>query len=468
MEKYCSSCRYENRAQHSRSRVTLWLLESQVFFVTLVSKSLEVYDCSTLPNGMRVLDSSADIECFRSATHSKLMMASAATIGAYMVGIPLSTYCVLKWANQEMHNLAHTRRIMEKSARSWTRLVEVWLLLSLPKDEASLVLELYQPVVRIDAAHSTGDGERADEKPHHVFLSPDPTPSDGLARHWAAYVLLARARLRRVQHVAGTVRDRFRPSRWYWSLVMMARRSTIVAITVMQSNRPTMQLSLMTAVLLISYVMNQRYQPYKHVRSGGNDRSEEHAAILSVPVGCHDNSADCNIASFTCVDVKPAGSTACVKKEGRENRWRQKLAQPPQQSSEREGHRIQPRNEDRVRSTSIISIAKAFHDPNVLEAFALLLSFGVLVCAISFKATHDARLAGWAMPPTALTAVDYASAAFLCSGSVFMASMVMRPLCRERKHRVAKSSSFPGKRPRPAGSKHSKPDTVTLSVSPQR
>lgn len=75
-------------------------------------------------------------------------------------------------------------------------------------------------------------------------------------------------------------------------------------------------------------------------------------------------------------------------------------------------------------------------DPNRMEEISLFLALIILMSATMFKATHDARRAGWPMPDAAHKLVDGGSAIVLVGASLFMIRLAATPVvvtCRQRR-----------------------------------
>lgn len=119
-----------------------------------------------------------------------------------------------------------------------------------------------------------------------------------------------------------------------------------------------------------------------------------------------------------------------------------------------------------TRSISIISDIRRRRfdvittDPNRMEEISLFLALIVLMSATMFKATHDARKAGWPMPDAAHKLIDGGSIIVLVGASLFMMRLAATPVivtCRQR--RVRYSQEEVEQSPRTGGS-----DTSLLRV----
>ncbi|MFN3504103.1 MAG: hypothetical protein ACK4ZJ_17785, partial [Allorhizobium sp.] len=66
----------------------------------------------------------------------------------------------------------------------------------------------------------------------------------------------------RAVRVAGNLSQRFRPAKWHWLLVVMARRLALVCTFVFLTSRPQTQLALVALVLLVALELQHLHRPY--------------------------------------------------------------------------------------------------------------------------------------------------------------------------------------------------------------
>lgn len=470
----------------------------QMFYVTLASKTFEIVDCSVLPNGMAVMDSDSSIECYSSATHRRLLAASVGTTLIYVIGVPLWFYRVLRSATFEVEMLVATRQLLRHDEYAWTSLADRPTLATISQALRSR-LGIERRIAELDAAAAQVSGRResvvqrtrssiynaahrgwaADEvldhqdgavgprttlnpmalrsiasqqQQHHFFRrgrqlagrrasvglsSVEHSPGPEIAVDaFAIYLALAEARLRRLRRIAGTMRDRFRSGAWYWVLVIMFRRALVAAVTVLQSNRPTVQLGLLAAILLLASVLNRRMRPYRTLVGGAVDNSDEQGFIMSK-----------NRAKSLASGAQPKRASSPQTSE-------EPLASPPY---------LRRRTVFKLaRQEYVRFFRQSLSDPNIMEDTTLHCAVGVVVCAIMFKAVNDAEAAGWPLLPGVHFAFDAACATFIILATTHVTALVAAPIGSHfrRAGRRVRDHSSQLQAPSPKGSSYEMPATL--------
>lgn len=193
--------------RHRESRVGEMLLLLQVTYLPIAGKALQLFNCTRLANGDNVLVVAPYIQCWRrDSEHSRLAVMGLLAVVLYVAGIPLLFWRVLRWARRQ-----------EKK----------WLA------AAPAVLRPY--------AISALAG----------------SPS-GLSAEQLAAWLAARRGIR----IAGNLRQRFRPGKGLWLLLVMARRLALGCAFVFLYSQPQTQIVMVALVQLVALELQHRYKPY--------------------------------------------------------------------------------------------------------------------------------------------------------------------------------------------------------------
>ena len=196
------------------------LLMLQERDMTLVSKTLEVFDCNPLADGSRVLAADPTIIC-GTAEHKRLQLLGSVTTVVYLFGIPgLFAWCLL----------VARRRI--RAAR-----------------KAALSEE-----VAIVERH----GIKPDEAPDGHAAATELRDVEGRLQET----------LLRVETTFGCLYRRFTFESQYWLLMLTARKLGITFVGTMLTLRPRTQSALILAILVIAMALQLSQKPYCRIDSG--------------------------------------------------------------------------------------------------------------------------------------------------------------------------------------------------------
>ncbi|MFN3502087.1 MAG: hypothetical protein ACK4ZJ_07495 [Allorhizobium sp.] len=361
--------------KHAESRAGETLLLLQVMYLTLAGRALQLFDCKQLADGSNVLQAAPYIRCWEAGSeHAALAVLGVVAVALYVAGIPLLFWRVLRWAR---------------------RLEQAW-----------------------EAAAPGGGRVRAHE----------------LTRAQLA----ARSGARRAARVAGNLSQRFRAEKWYWLVVVMARRLALVCGFVFFSSRPQTQIALVALALLVALELQHRHRPYakksvvqrrqaerKSDKGGGAEEGVELQQLQrtagALPLeGWQDNPMRASAA-------KHAGSAAVLTPRTRAERA---------EVIRRVRHSLQVRDTPTVTEQRGVAVSRlqrlvwAAEDANVMEWVALVSALLVLLAGSLYHAARQELLAG-AVTGTydlRVTLADVFCVSVLVVTCVYMSGMASAPL----------------------------------------